>query len=139
MIEKKILFIDDEASQRDIMERFIPKIGYAVQTADSSETALEILKTEFFPLMITDLSLPGMDGLELCRRIKKIHPDVIIYALSGYIASFDEQKLEACGFDGYLSKPSNSHTLKQAIDGAFEKLRRLQGEQSDRKKSKGYL
>ncbi len=125
MIEKKILVIDDEGSQRDIMQRFIPKLGYAVKTADSSETALDILKTEFFPLIITDLSMPGMDGLELCRRIKKINPDIIIYALSGYIASFDEHKLEACGFDGYLSKPSSSRTLKQAIDGAFEKLKRL--------------
>jgi CheY-like chemotaxis protein len=134
MIEKKILFIDDEGSQRDFMERFIPKIGYAVKTADSSETALEMLRTESFPLIITDLSMPGMDGLELCRNVKKIHPDIIIYALSGYIASFDEQKLEACGFDGYLSKPSNSHTLKQAIDGAFEKLSRRQGEKTGRKK-----
>jgi CheY-like chemotaxis protein len=134
MIEKKILVIDDEGSQRDIMQRFIPKLGYDVKTADSSESALEILKSEYFPLIITDLSMPGMDGLELCRRIKKINPDIIIYALSGYIASFNEQKLEACGFDGYLSKPSNSHTLKQAIDGAFEKLRRLHGERSGRKK-----
>lgn len=125
MIEKKILVIDDEGSQRDIMQRFIPKLGYAVKTADSSESALEILKTESFPLIITDLSMPGMDGLELCQCIKKINPDIIIYALSGYIASFNEQKLEACGFDGYLSKPSSSHTLKQAIDGAFEKLKRL--------------
>jgi len=125
MIENKILVIDDEGSQRDIMQRFIPKLGYAVKTADSSETALEILKTEQFPLIITDLSMPGMDGLELCRRIKKINPDIIIYALSGYIASFNEQKLEACGFDGYLSKPSSSHTLKQAIEGAFDKIKRL--------------
>lgn len=134
MIEKKILVIDDEGAQRDIMERFIPKLGYAVKTADSSETALEMLKTESFPLIITDLSMPGMDGLELCRCVKKMHPDIIIYALSGYIASFNEQKLEACGFDGYLSKPSNSHTLKQAIDGAFEKLRRQHGENAGRKK-----
>ncbi len=125
MIERKILVIDDEGSQRDVMQRFIPKLGYEVKTADSSESALEILKSEYFPLIITDLSMPGMDGLELCRRIKKINPDIIIYALSGYIASFDEQKLDACGFDGYLSKPSNSHTLKQAIDGAFEKIKRL--------------
>ncbi len=130
MFEKKILFIDDEGSQRDIMERFIPRLGYAVKTAASSESALEILKTEYFPLIITDLSMPGMDGLELCRRIKQINPNIIIYALSGYIASFEEQKLEACGFDGYLSKPSSSQTLKQAIDGAFEMIKRLHADQT---------
>ncbi len=126
MIEKKILVIDDEGSQRDIMERFIPKLGYAVKTASSAETALEILKTEFFPLIITDLSMPGMDGLELCQQIKKFNHNIIIYALSGYIASFDEEKLEACGFDGYLSKPTNSRVLKQAIEGAFERIKAMQ-------------
>lgn len=108
------------------MQRFVLKLGYVVKTADSSEAALEILKSEYFPLIITDLSMPGMDGLELCRCIKQINPDIIIYALSGYIASFDEQKLESCGFDGYLRKPASSHTLKQAIDGAFEKIKRFQ-------------
>lgn len=131
MVEKKILFIDDEGSQRDIMERFIPRLGYDVRTADSSEAALQILETDFFPLIITDLSMPGMDGLELCRRVKRFHPDIIVYALSGYIASFEEHKLEACGFDGYLSKPSSSHTLKQAIDGAFEKIKRLHADHSE--------
>ncbi len=123
MVEKKILVIDDEGSQRDVMQRFIPKLGYAVKTADSSESALEILAVEHFPLIITDLSMPGIDGLELCRRVKQVDSNIIIYALSGYIASFNEKKLEECGFDGYLSKPASSQTLKQAIEGAFEKIK----------------
>ncbi|ABW66033.1 response regulator [Desulfosudis oleivorans] len=130
MIDKKILVIDDEGAQRDVMERFIPKLGYAVRVADSAETALAVLKEEAFPLVITDLNMPGMDGLELCRRIKQLDAGIIIYALSGYIASFDEAKLDACGFDGYLSKPANARVLHQAIEGAFEKIfRRAREEQ----------
>ena len=123
MVEKKILVIDDDYSQRDVMKRFIPKLGYEVTAADSAEAALQILEKEFFPLIITDLSMPEMDGLELCERIKSINKNIFIYALSGYIASFDEQRLDECGFDGYLSKPANSQTLKQAIEGAFEKIK----------------
>ena len=70
--------------------------------------------------------MPEMDGLELCQQIKKFNRNIIIYALSGYIASFDEEKLEACGFDGYLSKPTNSQVLKQAIEGAFERIKAMQ-------------
>ncbi|MDY6823848.1 MAG: response regulator [Thermodesulfobacteriota bacterium] len=130
MVEKKILVIDDEGSQRDVMQRFIPKLGYAVKVADSSEAALAILEHEAFPLVITDLNMPGMDGLELCRRIKQLNSNTIIYALSGYIASFDEQKLDECGFDGYLSKPASSKVLKQAIEGAFEKASEMKRQQS---------
>ncbi len=116
------MIIDDEAPQREILERYIPKLGYTVKSAASARDALAILTHESFPLIITDLSMPGMDGLELCEQIKKIDSNVIIYALSGYIASFDEKKLEACGFDGYLSKPASSKILKQAIAGAFDKI-----------------
>ncbi|MFP4039516.1 MAG: response regulator [Desulfosudaceae bacterium] len=122
MVEKKILVIDDEGSQRDIMQRFVTKLGFGVETAGSSEEALAILSSDYFPLIITDLSMPGMDGLELCRRVKKQYPHIIIYALSGYIASFEEHKLEECGFDGYLRKPAGSRVLKQAIAGAFDRL-----------------
>jgi len=122
MVERKILFIDDDESQREIMRRFIPKLGFVVKTADSAGAALDLLAAEEFPLIITDLSMPGMDGLELCRHIKQKHADVIVYALSGYIASFEAQKLEACGFDGYLNKPAGSRILRQAIEGAFDRL-----------------
>lgn len=124
MIDNKILVIDDEGPQRDVMERFIPKLGYAVRVADSAEEALAILKEERFPLVLADLNMPGINGLELCRRIKELDGSIIIYALSGYIASFDAKKLDACGFDGYLSKPANAKVLHQAIEGAFEKMRR---------------
>ncbi len=125
MIEKKILVVDDEESQRDVMQRVLNKLGYAAKIADGPENALKILENEVFPLIITDLSMPGMDGTILCRRIKEIHSKSIIYALSGYIASYETDRLDAVGFDGYLSKPSSVKVLKQAIEGAFDKFERV--------------
>lgn len=124
MIEKKILFIDDEELQRDIMQRVLKKLGYVVTISSSSIEALTILKTEYFPLIITDLSMPGMDGTKLCKCIRTTNSDSIIYALSGFIESYQAERLESVGFDGYLRKPTTTATLKQAVDGAFERLQR---------------
>jgi CheY-like chemotaxis protein len=123
MIEKKILFVDDEESQRDIMQRVLNKFGYSVTLSSSSQEALEILKNECFPLIITDLNMPGMDGTKLCKKIRANNSKSIIYALSGFIETYQAEKLEDIGFDGYLRKPATSAMIKKAVDGAFDKLK----------------
>jgi len=124
MIEKKILFVDDEELQRDVMRRVLKKLGYDVTLSSNSLEALEILKNEHFPLIITDLSMPGMDGATLCENIRITNSNSIIYALSGFIESFEAETLESVGFDGYLRKPATSKILRIAVDGAFDKLQR---------------
>ena len=125
MIEKKILFVDDEESQRDVMQRVLRKMGYTVTLSSGSKEALEILNTEYFPLIITDLCMPGMDGTKLCKRIRSQKYNSIVYALSGFIESYQAEKLEEAGFDGYLRKPATTAMIKQAVDGAFDKLQQL--------------
>jgi CheY-like chemotaxis protein len=122
--EKKILFIDDEEAQRDVMERVLDRMGYAVTISNSSEHALEILEKETFPLIITDLSMPGMDGTTFCKEVRQTNTESVIYALSGYIESYKADKLEALGFDGFLRKPATIEMLRQAIEGAFDKMDR---------------
>ncbi len=124
MIEKKILFVDDEESQRDVMGRVLHKMGYQVTLCSSGENALEILKNERFPVIITDLNMTGMDGSMLCKFIRQQDAQTIIYALSGYIEAYDDKKLKEIGFDGYLRKPTTFKVLKKVIDGAFEKIAR---------------
>lgn len=124
MIDKKILFVDDEESQRDVMKRVLTKMGYSVTTAASAEEAILILDAESFPLIITDLSMPGMDGTMLCGHIRQKAPLTVVYALSGYIESYEASNLEKIGFDGYLRKPATSKMLKEAVEGAFEKIAR---------------
>lgn len=125
MIEKKILFVDDEESQRDVMQRVLRKMGYTVTLSSGSVEALEILKHEYFPLIITDLSMPGMDGTKLCENIRSNNYRSIVYALSGFIESYQAERLEDVGFDGYLRKPATTAMIQQAVDGAFDKLQRL--------------
>ncbi len=123
MVEKKILFVDDEESQRDVIKRVLTKLGYQVEVAESSEKALEIFQKMRYPLIITDLRMPGMDGTQFCRKIKDINPDAVIIALSAYISSqFRTDNLEEAGFDGWLAKPVTTKRLDYLVRGAFDKI-----------------
>ena len=122
MEKKKILFVDDDESQREIVNDMIESFGYLVETADSSEKALQILEQDKYPLIITDLKMPGVSGTELCKHIRKVNSESIIYALSGHVADFEPELFEGIGFDGHLCKPVSSKVLRLAIDGAFERL-----------------
>jgi CheY-like chemotaxis protein len=122
MNEKKLLLVDDDESYLNALKKILTKMGYAAEVAAGSKEALKILEKEKFPLIITDLDMPGLDGVELCKQIREIDSKSIIYALSGYIVEYDTENLEKSGFDGYLSKPAKIEVLKQAIEGAFDKL-----------------
>ena len=122
MNKKKMLIVDDDNAYLNVLEKIFSKMEYEAEFAGSSEEALEILKKEKFPLIITDLEMPGLNGVELCKQIRKIDPKAVVYALSGYIAEFDTENLENVGFDGYLAKPAKIEVLKKAIEGAFDKI-----------------
>jgi two-component system, OmpR family, alkaline phosphatase synthesis response regulator PhoP len=121
-VSKKILVVDDEKSIREIMKIKLGKLGYDPECAKNGKEALEILDKEEFPLILTDLRIPGIDGTELCMRIKERNPETIIYAFSGVVTEDEFDLLEEIGFDGLLCKPVSFEVLERAIKGAFEKI-----------------
>jgi CheY-like chemotaxis protein len=121
-LSKKILVVDDEESIREIMKINLVKLGYVSEFAKDGKEALEILEKEAFPLILTDLGLPELDGVELCMRIRERNPETIIYAFSGGFTEGDSDQLEKMGFDGHLCKPVKFEVLERAIEGAFEKI-----------------
>ncbi len=122
MNEKKLLLVDDNESYLDDLKKILTEMEYVVEVASSTKEALKILEKEKFPLIITDLDMSGLDGVELCKQIREIDSESIVYALSGYIPEYDTENLEKSGFDGYLTKPVKIQVLQQAIEGAFDKL-----------------
>lgn len=115
----RILVIDDQRSQLKLMKSLLSKYGCSVVTMDSSEEAEQIiLWGEHFNLIITDLKMPWLNGLQFCKRIKARHPDVLIYALSGNIEAFDEDELKNSGFDAIFQKPITRETIKQILVSA---------------------
>jgi len=117
MSAKKILVVDDDLSQLKLMKKLLGKLGHMAVTVDSAEEAELILKYgEHFSLIITDLKMPWLNGLNFCRRVKILNPDLKIYALSGYLYYFDKIELEDAGFDGVYQKPISKANLEKILN-----------------------
>ena len=82
-MEKKILVVDDEDFHRELMQKLLSKLGYEVAVAESAEEAFAILEKEKFPVIITDLIMLEMDGVEFCQMIRETDTRTVVIALSG--------------------------------------------------------
>ena len=123
MYEKKILVLDDEELIQNLLNDVFSMKGYTVRTAGNAEEALKILKEEEFKVMIFDLNLPGMSGLDLCKKIRKKYPAASIFAITGYASLFELADCRKVGFDDYFTKPIDLERLYKATEYAFEKIR----------------
>ncbi len=124
-LSKKILVVDDEETIRELMKMGLGMLGYDTEFAKNAKEALEILDKKEFPLIITDLRLPDIDGIELCMRIRERSSETFIYAFSGGVTEVEFDQFEEMGFDGLLCKPIKFEVLERAIEGAFEKIDRM--------------
>jgi len=110
-----IVVVDDEPQVRDSVTRLLELEGYSVvQAADAAE-ALRIFERSgpSVGLLVTDLSLPDLNGWELCRRVRGLHPQMRILVLSG---SFDPSQMPAeLGDVGFLSKPFDADVLARRV------------------------
>ena len=117
MSTKKILVVDDNLTHLKLMRKLLDKLGHIVVIADSAEEAEHILRyEEHFSLIITDLRMPWLNGLDFCRRVKILNPDLKIYALSGWISNFDMNELEDAGFDGIFEKSNSKANIAEILN-----------------------
>ena len=117
MSTKKILVVDDDSTHLKLMRKLLEKLGHIVVTTDSSEEAEHILRyEEHFSLIITDLRMPWLNGLDFCRKVKILKPDLKIYALSGWVYNFDMNELEDAGFDGIYQKSISKSNLEEILN-----------------------
>jgi DNA-binding response OmpR family regulator len=123
-MERKILVVDDEMSVRDLFEDALGGTGYRVYTAESAEQALAILHEENIDVIFLDLKLFGMNGIELCRKIRKFKPVSLIYAITGWSTLFEVEECREAGFDDLFTKPVKLDVLFKAVEDAFEKINR---------------
>jgi len=118
MTKNNILIVEDNPINLKLIKVTLIKRGYNVVAAEDAEKALTLLK-EFHPdLILMDLQLPGMDGLQLTRILKKnpVTKDIIIIALTAYAMKGDEEVALNSGCDGYISKPIDTQTLHLTIE-----------------------
>ena len=119
MAGEPILIVDDTPVNLKLTRILLVNEGYRVQTAASAEEALDLLRSYHPALVLADIQLPGMDGLEMTRRIKSDEHtrDVIVVALTAFAMKGDEQKALEAGCDGYITKPIDTRTLGDRIRG----------------------
>lgn len=122
MSRKNILVVDDEKSQREILEMILAEEGYDVTTAASGEAALKFVKDRRFDLALTDLKMTGMDGIELLQHLLAYDSSIIVILLTAH-GSIDSAKeaLRRGAFD-YLQKPYDKAALLETINRALDRL-----------------
>jgi CheY-like chemotaxis protein len=117
MAGEPILIVDDTPVNLKLTRILLVNEGYRVLTAASAEEALELLKSYHPALVLADIQLPGMDGLEFTRRVKQDEAtrDIVVVALTAFAMKGDEQKAVDAGCDGYITKPIDTRTLGERI------------------------
>jgi CheY-like chemotaxis protein len=123
-MKKKILVVDDEDFQRDLLKKLLTKVGYTVAEAESPEAAFALMKNEDFPVIITDLIMLDMDGVEFCQRIRERNFKSVIIALTGYADLYDLEKLKRVGFDNYLTKPIKLDKIQPVVEAGFQEIKK---------------
>jgi two-component system, cell cycle response regulator DivK len=108
-----VLVVDDSIDNLELTRILLENEGYEVRTAEDAGQALAVLETYLPILILMDIQLPEIDGLELTRRLRRdpAWQDVTIVALTAYAMRGDEEKARAAGCDGYITKPINTRAF----------------------------
>jgi two-component system, cell cycle response regulator DivK len=123
MREKSVLIVDDNPMNMKLVRALLTGEGYDVRTAGDALEAMAILEQWHPRLILMDIQLPGIDGLELTRQLKSnpVTEQIIIIGLTAYAMKGDEERILAAGCDGYIAKPINTRTLPRLIETLIER------------------
>ncbi len=113
--KKGILIIEDDEQVRFLLKDFIEEKGYVIDSADNGSEALEILERKPFDLVITDIQIPGLRGLDILPHLKKYQPDVSIIVISAFGGKKACLRAFERGATAYIKKPIDLQALKTLI------------------------
>jgi len=114
-----VLVVDDEESVREPIVAMLEHLGFKADSAVSSEEALEILTEKPYTFLLTDIRMPGIDGLELIKRIKRSHPEICVIAMTGYSREFNYVEVINTGATDFVNKPFVIEELEAKIKRAI--------------------
>jgi DNA-binding NtrC family response regulator len=117
----RVMIVDDEKVIRDSFSRVLLKEGYRVETAESGRLALERIAEEPPDVLILDLKMPGLDGMETLRELKEQDPEVVSIMITGYPTIESAVKAVKMGAYDYLTKPCSPEELRIAVARAAER------------------
>ena len=114
---ERVLIVDDNPTNLKLVAYLMKANGYTVDTALDAETALDSIRVNHPDVILMDIQLPGIDGLELTRRLKADPGtrDIVIVAVTAYAMKGDQAKALAAGCDDYITKPIDTRKLPETI------------------------
>ncbi len=117
MAGEKILLVEDNAVNRDLVQFLLSSQGYRVSEAATAEEAFEVLTSERPDLIVMDIQLPGMDGLEATKKLKAdpATRGIPVLAVTSYAMKGDREQALAAGCVGYITKPIDKTTFLQQV------------------------
>lgn len=119
---RSLLIVDDEEIILNTLKTVFESQGYTPYCSLNGEGALELMQQHQLKVIFTDLRMPQMDGMELCRRVKALDPDSTVYALSAYVDAYTPEQMLEAGFDDRFKKPFNLSEILIACEAGFDKL-----------------
>jgi two-component system cell cycle response regulator len=124
-ISQNILVIEDNPASRDLMEYLLTAFGHSVVVATTGELGIELAATKIPDLILCDIQLPGIDGYEVCKRLKSdiAAKDIPLIAVTAYAMVGDRERLLQAGFNGYISKPINPESFFSQLQPYLEQGR----------------
>jgi DNA-binding NtrC family response regulator len=121
MYFKRILVVDDEESIRSLLKTGLSELGYVVSLAENGEEALHLLEKGSFDILIIDLVMPGMNGLDLIKKIRERGSNVVVFVITGYPTIENASESLTQGAYDYFVKPFNLGEMQVKIYRALEK------------------
>lgn len=144
-MQARILIVDDELSMREFLSILLDREGYRTDMAESAETAIKLMESSSYDLILSDVNMPGLDGLALLKTVKEVSPDTAVLVITAF--STAEQAVEAMksGAYDYIAKPFKVEEIKVLVGNALEKRelkkenRRLREEVRERNSYSGFV
>lgn len=119
----RILITDDDGDLRELLTEAVKNWGYDVSVAKDGEETLRKLRMERYDIIITDLMMPGMDGLTLLEKVKELDKEILVIIITGYATIETAVKAIETGAYDYIAKPFRLDELMIVIKNACERLR----------------
>jgi len=126
MPKDRILIVEDDDGQRQVTQVQLEREGYDVSSAMSAELALPVLEKSLYQLVITDLHLPGMSGLDLLKRVRLEHPETVVIVMTAYATLKTAVEAMRAGAYDYVAKPIHPYELKVMVKRSLDHHHLLQ-------------
>lgn len=119
-VKAKVLVVDDEPSMREFLSILLEREGYAVEQAENADKALQLLDSNAFDLVISDIKMPGLDGISLLGKIKEQSPDTAVLMVTAFSTAEQAVEVMKRGAYDYIAKPFKVEEVKVLVSNALE-------------------